>query len=293
VPDDRQVVRDQHEREVVLALQVAQQVEDLCLDRDVERRDGLVGDDQLRLQRERARDADALTLAAGELVRVAVVVLGVEPHLLHQFLDRALALAVPLLQAVDHERLADDRSDRLARVQRRVRILEDHLHLAAQRLQLSPRQVCDLLARDLDAAARRLEEPVDQARRRRLATACLADDAERLAALDVERDAVHGAHSADLLLEDDPPGDREVLDEVADLHEVVAVGRGRQLDRLLLGAQPAAPVSTVRPRLTSSGDLPSFSCAQIARRVSAERKHRTEWSPLAAAGSSSGWLSRA
>ena len=38
---------------------------------------------------------------------------------------------------VDHERLADDRADRLARVQRRVRVLEDHLHLAPQRHHLA------------------------------------------------------------------------------------------------------------------------------------------------------------
>ena len=53
-------------------LQVLEQVEDLRLDRDVERRDRLVADDQLRVQRERARDPDALALAARELVRVAV-----------------------------------------------------------------------------------------------------------------------------------------------------------------------------------------------------------------------------
>ena len=129
---------DEDERQAELALQVAQQVEDLRLDRDVERGDRLVGDDQLGLQRDRAGDADALALAAGELVRVAVVVLGVEP-------DRAPSAPAPsclrfvlvLLDAVDDERLADDRADRLARVQRRVRVLEDHLHLAAQRLQLA------------------------------------------------------------------------------------------------------------------------------------------------------------
>ena len=78
-----------------------QQVEDLRLDRDVERRDRLVGDDQLRLQRQRARDADALALAARELVRVAVVVLGVQADGVHQLLHRALALALALLEPVD------------------------------------------------------------------------------------------------------------------------------------------------------------------------------------------------
>ena len=79
VAHDRQVVGDEDHRQPEVALQVAQEVEDLRLDRDVERRHRLVGDDDPRAERERARDADALALAAGELVRVAVVVLGVQP----------------------------------------------------------------------------------------------------------------------------------------------------------------------------------------------------------------------
>ncbi len=73
------------------SLQVVEQVDDLRLDRDVERRDRLVADDQLRPQRERARDADPLALTARELRREPVVVLGVEPDELHQLLHLALA----------------------------------------------------------------------------------------------------------------------------------------------------------------------------------------------------------
>ena len=68
-------------------LQVLEQVDHLRLDRHVERGDRLVGDEQLGLQGQRAGDADALALAAGELVRVAVVVLGVEADDLEQLLD--------------------------------------------------------------------------------------------------------------------------------------------------------------------------------------------------------------
>ena len=53
-------------------LQLHEQVDDLRLDRDVERRHRLVADEQARLERQRAGDADALALAAGELVRVAL-----------------------------------------------------------------------------------------------------------------------------------------------------------------------------------------------------------------------------
>ena len=52
--------------------QLLEQVQHRRLHRDVERRDGLVGDEQLRLEREGARDAHALALTAGELARIGV-----------------------------------------------------------------------------------------------------------------------------------------------------------------------------------------------------------------------------
>ena len=66
---DRQVVRDEHVREAELVLQVLEQVDDAGLDRHVERGHRLVEHDAARVERERAGDADALALAAGELVR--------------------------------------------------------------------------------------------------------------------------------------------------------------------------------------------------------------------------------
>ena len=44
--DDAEVVRDEQQRQVVARLQLAQQFEHLRLDRDVERRRRLVGDDR-------------------------------------------------------------------------------------------------------------------------------------------------------------------------------------------------------------------------------------------------------
>ncbi len=125
--NDAEVVGDEDVRQRELVLQIVEQVDDLGLDRDVERRDRLVGDDQARIERERARDADALALTTRELVRVAVVVLGSEADDVHQLLHRRLASRRDW--PVDHERVGDQRADALARIERRVRILEDHLHL--------------------------------------------------------------------------------------------------------------------------------------------------------------------
>ena len=132
VPDDRQVVRDEDVGDAELVLDVLEQVDDLRLDRHVERGDRLVADDELGPQRDGAGDADALALAAGELVRVAVVVLGVEPDALHEVLDLGLD-AAGRLDALHLERRGDDRADGVPRVQRVVRVLEDHLRLAAER----------------------------------------------------------------------------------------------------------------------------------------------------------------
>jgi hypothetical protein len=63
VTNDAEVVRDEDIREPELVLDVFEQVDDLCLDRDVEGRDRLVGDDQLRLQRQGAGNSDALALS--------------------------------------------------------------------------------------------------------------------------------------------------------------------------------------------------------------------------------------
>ena len=79
VPHHREVVRDEEVREAEPVLQVFEQVHDAGLDRHVERGDRLVEHEHRRVERERTRDADALALTAGELVRVAVAVLGVQP----------------------------------------------------------------------------------------------------------------------------------------------------------------------------------------------------------------------
>ena len=68
--DDPEVVRDQDQRGVALRDERSEQIQDLSLDRHVERRRGLVGDQELRLAREGDRDHGALPHPAGELVRV-------------------------------------------------------------------------------------------------------------------------------------------------------------------------------------------------------------------------------
>ena len=68
--DDAEVVGDEEEREPEALLQIAQQVENLRLDRDVERGRRLVGDEQRGPAGERDRDQRALAHPARELMRI-------------------------------------------------------------------------------------------------------------------------------------------------------------------------------------------------------------------------------
>ena len=66
------VVRDQHQRRAVLAIQREQQIADRRAGALVEIAGRLVGEQELGLVHERARERDALLLAAGKLVRIVM-----------------------------------------------------------------------------------------------------------------------------------------------------------------------------------------------------------------------------
>jgi len=158
VPDHAQVVSDEDVGKVQLVLQVIEQVDHLGADRDVEGGDRLVGDDQLRVQGQRPGHADPLPLAAGELVRIAVDVLRRQADEVEQFAHPALDL-VPVPALVDAQGLGEYLADSLARVERRVRVLEHHLQLAPHRAQLAPGQRGDVLALELHRSAGERVQP--------------------------------------------------------------------------------------------------------------------------------------
>jgi hypothetical protein len=194
VPDDAQVVRDEQVAHRELVLQSLEQVQDLRLHRHVERARRLVAHDEVRSHRERPRDRDALALAARELVRVSRHRLAAEPDLGEHLLDRLGLLALVLREPERRDPLGHDLAHRHARVQGRVRVLEDDLHAPAQRSERALGQPRDLLAVEEDASERRLDEPEHRASQRALAAPGFADEPQRLAGPDVKADARDRMH---------------------------------------------------------------------------------------------------
>ena len=190
VLDDAQVVADEKVREVERALEFHEEVEHLRLDRDVERRHRLVAHQELRLDGERPRNADARALAAGELMRIAAHERRVEPDAVQHQAD-----VFDLLRAADHRvrdrRLADDVQHAHPRIERRVGILEDHLHL-----ELLPARRRRVLAGERRAlpealAGRQRQQPDGHASERRLAASGLADEPDHFAGRHDQVDVVH------------------------------------------------------------------------------------------------------
>ncbi len=174
VAHHREVVGHEQVGQPELGLELLQQVDDLGLDRDVQRRDRLVADDQARLHGQRPGDADALALAARQLVRVPAGHGGQQARVAEQLVDPRGAGGPVRHDAVDGERLRDDLAHRHPRVERAVRVLEDDLHAPAHPAQLGVRELRHVPALEDHLAAGGRLEPEDGAAGGGLAAARLA-----------------------------------------------------------------------------------------------------------------------
>ena len=105
--DHAEIVADEQIGEVQILPQVHEQVENLRLDRHVERRDRLVANEEIRLHRQRPRNADPLPLSSRKLMRIAPNELGIETHLEENFLDVGFETA-RIDDTMDARGFADD-----------------------------------------------------------------------------------------------------------------------------------------------------------------------------------------
>src|SRR6185436_3354808 len=180
------VVRDDDDRRAEAGVQVADQRKNLLAGARVEVAGRFVGEQDRRIDRQRARDRDALPLAAGELVgqmMQAVFELDQREQLARAFVD---LLPRPAAQVQRQPHV-------LQRAQRRQQVeeLEDEADLvAADAGQLVVAEAGERLAVDAHLAGGRAIEPADQVQQRRFAGARRSNDRDHLAARDGEGDAV-------------------------------------------------------------------------------------------------------
>ena len=191
VADDGHVVGDEEHRQAQLLAQLVEQVQHGRLHRHVERRDRLVGHQQLGLERERAGDRDALALAAGEVARDGSRAPGPagRPAPAAPGSGRRRRSAAPSRARAGARRASGGRSSAGSATS-----TDPGRPSGSGAARTAARFSCRAqLARVADLAGRRRVQADDAAAERRLAAARLADEPERLAGHDLEVDAVDGA----------------------------------------------------------------------------------------------------
>ena len=180
VAHDREVVRNDDQRGVSLGLDLVQQVEDRRLHGDIQRRDRFVGDDHVGIAGQCASDRHPLLLTARELVGLSAGELRRQPHDLEEMRD-LVRRSAPRQSTQAPKRPADCVADRVARVERAVGVLEDHLDRALDRGR--PRLDADrtnLVALELDPAFARGFETYQDLGEGGLPAPGFADDGKRL-----------------------------------------------------------------------------------------------------------------
>src|SRR5438874_5014884 len=105
--EEIQIVRDVKIAEAVFALQFQKQLHHSRLQRQVETGESFVQNQELRVQRQGARDSDALLLSPAELMRQAEARARIEIDLFHQF-EHTLLTFLPVTPPGEFERFGDE-----------------------------------------------------------------------------------------------------------------------------------------------------------------------------------------
>ncbi|MNC40476.1 hypothetical protein D3C75_891880 [compost metagenome] len=120
-------------------LQFFQQIDHLRLNGDIQCGDRLIADDEFGIHRERTGDPDTLALSTREFMRITCGMVMVESNHIQQLFNPFFAFCTASSHPVNVQRLANDIRNRKPRIQRCVRVLENHLHIAAHSLHFARR----------------------------------------------------------------------------------------------------------------------------------------------------------
>ena len=204
-----EVVGDENDRPVELALEADQQVLHFATDQWIQRAEGLVHQQDLGFRRQPPSQAHPLLHAARQLIRI-----GVRPSTQTDQLQRFLGAATPLgvVDPLHLQPVGDVLTHRAVGEQSEV--LEDH----GDALLTYPSQALPVESRDVGSIERypsggRLHQAIDHANDRRLARSGQAHDHEEFSGVDFEIDSGNGDDVAGVFLDFGSPMARSSLRE--------------------------------------------------------------------------------
>lgn len=114
--DHVRIVADQHHRQAIILFEIVKQVQDLGLYRHIQRRRRLIQQQDLRLQQQGAHNGHALTLSAGQLMRIAIRQRRIQPDMAKARVDAI----VDVIASQQLKRFRQRAAQPVARMQRCV-----------------------------------------------------------------------------------------------------------------------------------------------------------------------------
>src|SRR3990172_8203797 len=128
MPDCTEVMGNEEVGKTLHSLEAFKQIHNLGLNGDVERRNRLVRNDEIRCNGQSPGNSNSLPLSAGKLMRVALCETSTEAHRFQELLHPQVFVP-PGAQAKRLQRFADDLAHGHSGIKRRVRILKDNLQI--------------------------------------------------------------------------------------------------------------------------------------------------------------------
>ena len=181
-----QIVPYEDDGKAQLLLQVQQQVDNLRLDRDIERADRLIRDQDLRFGGQGARDANPLALSSGKCRRVGRSRGRGQADLAQQF-SYPCGYATARRQAVKPDDLRECIADAHPGIEGSIWVLEDGLDVAPPPSELGSGQLGEILALEDHAPGIGTVEQGDAPCQGGFARAAFTDDADDFGAIESQR----------------------------------------------------------------------------------------------------------
>src|SRR5258708_3579518 len=176
----------------MLFLQIAQEIDDLRLDGNIERTHWFVAHDEPGFDCQGTSNSDALALAPAKFVRVTIRVRSIQPDVFKQSVNPAPAHNCADSKPVDVQGFPDAFSYRHARIERTIWILKNNLELPPTGAQLGTSQCRDILAIKVYLTRSWPNKSDDGAPESSLAAAAFADQTDSFARGDGQADIIHG-----------------------------------------------------------------------------------------------------
>jgi hypothetical protein len=216
--DHGKVVSDEQVSQAALFLEILQEVDHLRLHGNIKRADRFIADDEARFDGEGAGNADALALAAAELVGITAALIRIESNDAEELTDPFAAGGATPGEPVDVEGFPDDRLDGEARIERAGGVLEDHLKLAALLAEGAAIEGEQVEAVESDLTAGGFNESDNGAAEGGFATTAFAHQPKGFAGRHLEVDPVDGLHKLKRFVEP-PTCHREMDLKIEDFEE--------------------------------------------------------------------------